>query len=81
MHTLLDLRGSIPTFIEITDGLCHDVNILDKILIESESIYVMDKGYVYFKRLYKITQDKGYFITRAKDNMAYRRVYSSKLIN
>ena len=44
MHTLLDLRGSIPTFIEITDGLCHDVNILDKILIELNSIYVMDKG-------------------------------------
>jgi transposase len=79
MHTLLDLRGSIPTFIEITDGLCHDVNILDKILIEPNSIYVMDKGYVDFKRLYKITQDKAYFITRAKDNMAYRRVYSSKV--
>jgi transposase len=79
MHTLLDLRGSIPTFIEITDGLCHDVNILDKILIEPNSIYVMDKGYVDFKRLYKVTQDKAYFITRAKDNMAYRRVYSSKV--
>ena len=74
MHTLLDLRGSISTFIEITDGLCHDVNILDKLLIERNSIYVMDKGYVDFKRLYKITQDKAYFITRAKDNMAYRRV-------
>jgi transposase len=79
MHTLLDLRGSIPTFIEITDGLCHDVNILDKILIEPNSIYVMDKGYLDFKRLHKITQDKAYFITRAKDNMAYRRVYSSKV--
>lgn len=79
LHTLLDLRGSIPTFIEITDGLCHDVNILDKIFIEPDSIYVMDKGYVDFKRLYKITQDKAYFVTRAKDNMAYRRVYSSKV--
>jgi transposase len=79
LHTLLDLRGSIPIFIEITDGLCHDVNILDKIFIEPDSIYVMDKGYVDFKRLYKITQDKAYFVTRAKDNMAYRRVYSSKV--
>jgi len=79
MHTLLDLRGSIPTFIEITDGLCHDVNILDKILIKPNSIYVMDKGYLDFKRLHKITQDKAYFITRAKDNLAYRRVYSSKV--
>ena len=79
LHTLLDLRGSIPTFIEITDGLCHDVNILDKIVIEPDSIYVMDKGYVDFKRLFKVTQDKAYFVTRAKDNMAYRRVYSSKV--
>jgi len=79
MHTLLDLRGSIPTFIEITDGLCHDVNILDKILIEPGSIYVMDKGYVDFQRLYKITQQQGFFVTRAKDNMAYRRVYSSNV--
>jgi len=79
MHMLLDLRGSIPTFIEITEGLCHDVNILDKILIEPGSIYVMDRGYVDFQRLYKITQQQGYFVTRAKDNMAYRRVYSSKV--
>jgi len=79
MHTLLDLRGSIPTFVEITDGLCHDVNILDKILIEPNSIYVMDKGYVDFDRLYKVTLNKAYFVTRAKDNMAYRRVYSSKV--
>jgi len=79
MHTLLDLRGSIPTFIEITDGLCHNVNILDKIFIEPDSIYVMDKGYIDFKRLYKVTQDKAYFVNRAQDNMAYRRVYSSKV--
>ena len=79
MHTLLDLRGSIPTFIEITDGLCHDVNILDKLILEPNSIYVMDKGYVDFERLYKITDNKAYFVTRAKDNMAYRRVYSSKV--
>lgn len=79
MHTLLDLRGSIPTFIEITDGLCHDVNILDKLWIEPDAIYVMDKGYVDFERLYRITLSKAYFITRAKSNMAYRRVYSSKV--
>ena len=79
MHTLLDLRGSIPTFIEITEGLLHDVNILDKILIEPGAIYVMDKGYVDFERLYKITENKGFFVTRAKGNMAFRRVYSSKV--
>ena len=79
MHTLLDLRGSIPTFIEITEGLLHDVNILDKILIEPGAIYVMDKGYVDFERLYKITDNKAFFVTRAKDNMAFRRVYSSKV--
>ena len=79
MHTLLDLRGSIPSFIEITDGLCHDVNVLDKIFFEPDSIYVMDKGYVDFKRLYKIEKNKAFFITRAKDNMAFRRVYSTKV--
>jgi transposase len=76
MHTLLDLRGSIPTFIEITDGLCHDVNVLDLIEIEPGAIYVMDMGYVDYKRLYTIHQKKGFFVTRAKTNMACKRVYS-----
>ena len=80
MHTLLDLRGSIPTFIHLTDGLCHDVNVLDHIVIEPGAIYVMDKGYVDYFRFYSlIHQQRGFFVTRAKDNMAARRVYSRKV--
>ncbi len=80
MHTLLDLRGSIPTFIHLTDGLCHDVNVLDHIVIEPGAIYVMDKGYVDYLRFYsQIHQQRGFFVTRAKDNMAARRVYSRKV--
>lgn len=80
MHTLLDLRGSIPTFIHLTDGLCHDVNVLDHIVIEPGAIYVMDKGYVDYFRFYsQIHQQRGFFVTRAKDNMAARRVYSRKV--
>ena len=81
MHTLLDLRGSIPTFVHLTDGLCHDVNVLDHIVIEAGAIYVMDKGYVdYYFRFYSlIHQQRGFFVTRAKDNMAARRVYSRKI--
>lgn len=76
MHTLLDLRGSIPTFIEITDGLCHDVNALDLIETEPGAIYIMDMGYVDYERLYNIHQKKGFFVTRAKSNMACKRLYS-----
>lgn len=80
MHTLLDLRGSIPTFIHLTDGLCHDVNVLDHIVIEPGAIYVMDKGYVDYFRFYSlIHKQRGFFVTRAKDNMAARRVYSRKV--
>lgn len=80
MHTLLDLRGSIPTFVHLTDGLCHDVNVLDHIVIEPGAIYVMDKGYVDYFRFYSlIHQQRGFFVTRAKDNMAARRVYSRKV--
>ena len=80
MHTLLDLRGSIPTFIHLTDGLCHDVNVLDHIVIEPGAIYVMDKGYIDYFRFYsQIHQQRGFFVTRAKDNMAARRVYSRKV--
>jgi hypothetical protein len=80
MHTLLDLRGSIPTFIHLTDGLCHDVNVLDHLVIEPGAIYVMDKGYVDYFRFYSlIHQQRGFFVTRAKDNMAARRVYSRKV--
>jgi len=79
LHTLLDLRGSIPTFIEITDGLVHDVNILDLLLIESGSFYLMDRGYIDYARLYEITQALAYFVTRAKDNFAHRRLYSHQI--
>jgi hypothetical protein len=76
LHTLMDLRGSIPTFIEITDGLCHDVNILDLITTERGAIYVMDMAYIDYERLYRIHQSLGYYVTRAKSNMAFKRVYS-----
>lgn len=76
MHTLLDLRGSIPTFIEITDGLCHYVYILDLIETEPNAFYVMDMGYVDDERLYRINQKKGYFVKRSKTNMACKRIYN-----
>lgn len=79
MHTLLDLRGSIPVYIHITDGKCHDVNVMDLIVTEPGSIYVMDRGYVDFGRLYTIHLRKGYFVTRGKKNLAFRRVYSRKV--
>lgn len=80
MHTLLDLRGSIPTFVHLTDGLCHDVNVMDHIVVEPGAIYVMDKGYVDYFRFYTILHEqRAFFVTRAKDNMAARRVYSRKV--
>ncbi len=77
LHTLLDLRGSIPTFIHISDGKMSDVKVLDILPIESGAFYVMDRGYVDFARLYKIHQLGAFFVTRAKINMRARRVYSS----
>jgi IS4 transposase len=71
LHTMIDLKGSIPVFISITDGCVHDVNILDDIDFEPGSIYVMDRGYVDFARLYRIHQAGAFFVTRAKSNMAY----------
>jgi hypothetical protein len=71
LHTLMDLRGSIPVFISITEGSVHDVNILDKILIEAGSIYVMDRGYVDFSRLHRIEQARAFFVTRAKSNLRF----------
>lgn len=78
LHTLLNLRGSIPTFIEITDGLTHDVNILDTLPIEPGSFYIMDRGYIDFYRLYKFTLQYSYFIVRAKKNFKFKRLYSSE---
>lgn len=76
MHTLLDIRGSIPTFIHVSDGLLHDVNILDQLIPEAGSFYVMDRGYLDFARLYQLHQSLAFFVTRAKDNFQFQRLYS-----
>jgi hypothetical protein len=76
MHTLLDLHGNIPTFISITDGKVHDVNILDEILPEAGAIYVMDRGYVDFERLYVFTLSSAFFVLRTKSNVVLQRRYS-----
>ena len=76
MHTLIDLKCSIPTFIEITDGKVHDVNILDVLIPEPGSFYVMDRGYLDFRRLYALSRFLAFFVVRAKRNMAARRLYS-----
>jgi Domain of unknown function (DUF4372)/Transposase DDE domain len=77
MHTLLDLRGNIPSFIHISDGKLHDVHALDLLLPEAGSIYVMDRGYVDFTRLYALRQAGAFFVTRAKSNLDAHRVYSA----
>ncbi|MGC9385267.1 MAG: IS4 family transposase, partial [Kosmotogaceae bacterium] len=79
LHTLLDLQGSIPTFIEITKALIHDVNILDLLIPENGAFYIMDRGYLDFERLFILHQAGSYFITRAKDNLKFIRVYSHKV--
>jgi transposase len=75
VHTLMDLKGSIPTFIRITDGRVHDVNILDDLVLEPGAIYVMDRGYLDFARLFTFTKALSTFVTRAKTNFDYRRLY------
>lgn len=77
LHTLLDLRGNIPSFIAITHGKVHDVNILDLLIPEPGSIYVMDKAYVDFGRLYNFTQCAAFFVVRAKSNTQLKRLYSN----
>lgn len=77
MHTLLDLRGSIPSFIHVSDGKMHDVNVLDLMVPESTAIYVMDRAYVDFERLFTLHQAGAFFVTRAKSNADFRRVYSA----
>jgi hypothetical protein len=76
LHTLLDLRGSIPSFIHISDGKLHDVNILDRIAFEAGSFYIMDRGYIDFARLHGLHQAQAFFVVRAKSNLQFRRVYS-----
>ena len=79
LHTLLDLRGNIPTFIEITEALLHDVNILDILVAEPGSFYVMDRGYLDFARLYSWKLHGTFFVIRAKKNLKFHRIYSRKV--
>ena len=77
LHTLLDLHGSIPSFIHITDGKTHEVNVLDDLVLEAGAFYLMDRGYLDFSRLYVIHQAQAFFVTRAKSNTQFRRRYSN----
>ena len=79
LHTLLDLRGDIPTFIWITDGKVHDVNVLDHLIPEPGAIYVMDRAYLDFQRLYQMHLSSAIFVTRSKTNTGLRRIYSHKV--
>ena len=76
LHTLLDLRGAIPSFIHITDGKTHEVNMLDNLVVEPGAFYLLDRGYLDFRRLYAIHQTQAFFITRAKRNTQFKRRYS-----
>jgi len=76
LHTLLDLRGNIPSVIIVTTGKVHDVNILDQLLFEAGAIYIMDRGYLDFDRLYKMHQASAFFVTRTKNNFSRKRLYS-----
>jgi len=77
LHTLLDLRGSIPSFIHISDGKLHDVNVLDLMIPEAGSFYVMDRAYLDFARLFRLAQAGAFFVIRAKSNLDFRRIYSA----
>jgi len=79
LHALLDLRGNIPVFIDITNGKVADVNILDKIIFEAGAFYIMDKGYYDFTRLFKINSSSAFFVIRAKNNLQFRRIYSKSV--
>jgi hypothetical protein len=76
LHTLLDLRGSIPSFIQMTDGLIHDVRGLDDLPIEPAAFYILDRGYLDFSRLYTLHQNRGFFVIRSKSDIRTRRLYS-----
>ncbi len=77
LHTLINLRGNIPEFIHISDGKMHDVKVLDILIPEAGSFYVMDRGYVDYTRLYNLHQASAFFVTRAKSNFTCRRLYSN----
>jgi hypothetical protein len=76
LHTLLDLRGNIPSFIHISDGKLHEVNVLDLIPLEAGAFYIMDRGFTDFSRLHAVTQASAFFVIRAKSNLKCRRLYS-----
>src|ERR1022692_3995821 len=76
LHTLLDLRGNIPTFLHISDGKLHDVNVLDLLVPEPGAFYVMDRGYIDFERLHRLHETGSFFVTRAKSNLEAQRRYS-----
>jgi len=79
LHTLLDLRGSIPSFIFITDGKVHDVNVLDELIPEPGAFYIMDRAYLDFERLYILNQCMAFFVIRSKRNTKFRRLYSHRI--
>lgn len=79
MHTLLDLRGSIPTFISLTTGKVHDVNILDILPLGKDAVIAMDRGYIDFSRLYSLNLSPAFFVIRAKNNLRFRRLYSREV--
>ena len=79
LHTLLDLRGSIPTVVIVTGGQIHEVNVLDQLIWEAGAIYLMDRAYIDFRRLYRMHQSGAFFVTRAKKRFDCRRVYSQKV--
>ncbi len=79
MHTLMDLRGSIPSVVIVTHGKVHDVNILDDLIMEAGSFYVMDRAYIDYARLYKLHQSLAFFVTRIKSNFNFRRLYSQPI--
>jgi len=74
LHTLIDLRGNIPTFLHISDGKLHDVNVLDFLALEPGAFYIMDRGYLDFERLYRFTQHAAFFVIRSKANLWFRRI-------
>ena len=79
LHTLLDLRGPLPVIVSITNAKVHEVNILDELAPEVGSIYILDRGYLDFSRLYRFAQNSAFFIIRAKSNLQYRRLYSHQI--
>src|SRR5437763_15552092 len=76
LHTLLDLRGNIPTFIHISDGKLHDVNVLDQLIVEPGAFYIMDRGFIDFERLYRFQLEGAFFVIQARGNLSAKRRYS-----